>query len=130
MAAVEARSVSWVLYGRRGGVAGPLGPVWLPWKSGWSAGPRMAAVGAWLVPWAPYVRRGGVAGPLGPVWPPWGRAVPLSPVLPPWGRGHSPKPSMAVVGACPVPWVLYGRRWGVAGFPGPRRAAVVAWPVF
>ena len=38
------------MYGRRGGVAGPLGPVWPPWGRGRSPGPRMAAEGAWPVP--------------------------------------------------------------------------------
>jgi len=67
MAAVRAWTVLWVPNGRRGGVAGPLGPVWLPRGRGWSPWPHMAAVGAWPVSWAPYGRRGGVAGALGPV---------------------------------------------------------------
>jgi len=50
MAAVLAWPVHWAPYGRRGGVAGPLGPVWPPWGRGRSPGPRMAAVGAWPVP--------------------------------------------------------------------------------
>jgi len=85
MAAVEACPVLWAPYGRRGGVAVPLspvwpqwkrsrspGPVWPPWGRGRSPGPHMAAVGAWPVPWAPCGGRGGVAGPLMPVWPPLG----------------------------------------------------------
>ena len=84
-------------YGRRGCVAGPLGPVWpqweqvqfpwprmgavghgrvlgpvlAPWKWGLSPGPCMVTVGAWPCPWAAYGRRGDVAGTLGSVWPPW-----------------------------------------------------------
>jgi len=63
--------LSWALYGRRGGVAGPLGLVWLPWGRGWYQA-CMAAVGARPVPWAPYGRSGGVYGPMGPVWLTWG----------------------------------------------------------
>jgi len=50
---------------------------------------------------------------------------------------------VASVGAWPVPWALWVHRGGVAGplgsvlplwkrgrFPGPRVAAVKAWPVF
>jgi len=96
MAPVGAWSVPCAPYGRRGGVAGPLRPVWPPCGRGRSPGPRMAAVGrsrfpgprmaavgawpfpapcmaavgVWPVLWALYGRRGGVAGPLGPVWPP------------------------------------------------------------
>jgi len=121
--------VPWSPYGRRGGVAaplgpalpplgsgrspgprmaGPLGPAWPPWWRGRSTGPRRAAVGAWLVPWATYGSRG--------------------------SRGRSPKPRTArgawlvpwarrtVVGASPVPWVPYGRRGDVAGPLNP------AWP--
>jgi len=63
MDAVWAWPVSWAPYGRRGGVASALGPVWppwgrgrflgsvwLPWERGRSLGPRIAAVGAWPVP--------------------------------------------------------------------------------
>jgi len=89
MAAVGAWPVPLAPYSHRGGVAGPLGPVRLPWGHGRSPGPRMAAVGAWADPWALYGRRGGVA-------------VPLSP--------------LAAVGAWLVPWAPYGRRGGVVGF--------------
>jgi len=74
---VGAWPVLWAFCGRRGGVAGHLGPVWPPWGRGRSPGPRVAAVGAWPVLWAPcgavgawpvlwapYGRRGGVACPL------------------------------------------------------------------
>jgi len=44
--------VPWASYGFRGGVAGPLFPVWQPWGCGRSPGPRMAAVGAWQSPGA------------------------------------------------------------------------------
>jgi len=44
-------------YGRRGGVDGPLGPVWPPWGRGRSPGPCLGAVGAWPFPWAPSGRR-------------------------------------------------------------------------
>jgi len=78
MAAVGAWPVPWAPYCRRGGVAGPLGPAWLPWGHGRSPGTRMAAVGrdrypearmatvgAWPVHWAPFGCRWSVAGPLG-----------------------------------------------------------------
>ena len=102
MAAVGAWPVPWATYGRRGGVAGPQGPVWPPMGRGRSPGPRVAGVGAWPVPWDPFGRRGGVAGSLGPV-------------RPPWGRGWSPGPRTAAVGAWPVPWAPYGRRGIMAG---------------
>ena len=70
VAAVGAWPVPRASCGRRGGVAGPLGPVWPPWGRGRSPGHRMVAVWEWPVPWAPYGRRWGVVGPLGPVWPP------------------------------------------------------------
>ena len=60
---------TWALYGRRGGVAGPLGVVWFPGKRGLSPGTRIAAVDALPVPSATYGHRGGVAGFLGPVLP-------------------------------------------------------------
>jgi len=58
--------------GSRGGVAGPLSPVWPLWGRSQSPGtclaavgawtvtcnPCMAAVGAWLVPWTPSFRVG------------------------------------------------------------------------
>jgi len=63
VAAVGSWQVPWPPSGRRGGVAGRLGPVWPPWGRGRSPGhvwpplgrgpsprPRMATVGAWLVP--------------------------------------------------------------------------------
>jgi len=62
------------------GLAGPIGPVWLPWGRNWSLGTRVASMGAWQIPWAQCGRRGGVAGPKGHVWPPWGVAGPLGPV--------------------------------------------------
>ena len=68
----------WIMlvpYGRRGGVAGPLGPVWPLLGRGWSFGSCVAVVGAWPVLWTPCGRRGGVAAPLDPVWPPWGRGL-------------------------------------------------------
>jgi len=46
LVAVWAWPVQSASYGRRGGVAGPMGPVWPPWGRGHSNGPRMAAVGA------------------------------------------------------------------------------------
>jgi len=119
----------------RGGVACPLHTVWPPRGSGWSPGARAAAVVAWPVPWAPCDRRWGVAVPLGPVWPPRGVAGPLAPcgrcggiarpLYPVWmprGRGRSPGPRAAAVGAWPVCWAPCGRRWGVTGPLGP------VWP--
>jgi len=85
MATVGAWPVSWAPYGRRGGVASPLGPVCLPWGRGRSPGPRMAAMEAWPVDWIPYVCRGGVAamGKWPVPWVPYGRrggvTVPLRP---------------------------------------------------
>jgi len=67
MAVVKAWPVPWLPYGRRGGVAGPLAPVWPPWRRGHSTEPHLATVGAWPVSLAPYGRCGGVAKPLGPV---------------------------------------------------------------
>jgi len=132
MTTVGAWPVAYAPYGRRGGVARPLGPVWPPWKlacrlapvwpplgRGSSFGSRILAFGAWPVPWAPYGRRGGVARPLGPVWPPWVCGPSLGPVLPPWLRGPSPELHIAALGALPVPWALYGRRGGVASPLGP-----------
>jgi len=140
---------SWAQYGRRGGVACSLGPVWLPWGRGPSPGFRMAAVRPRPVP-VPCMARGGVARPQGFVLPPWGVAFPyapygcrgsvvrpLGPVLPVWGRGPSFLPRMATVGAWPVTWGPYRRRggvarplglvwlpWGRGQFPVPRMAAV------
>ena len=168
MAAVSAWAVPWAPYGCRGGVVVPLGLVSPPWGCGLSLGPHMEAVGAWPVswvvyrhrgawpfPWVPHGRRGSVAGPLGPVWPPWGVTGLLGPVRPPWRRGRFPSLCIKAVGAWLVPWVLYGRRrgvanplvsygnrggvagplvpvwlpWGCGRSPGPLMAAVVAWPV-
>ena len=56
--------VDWVSWGCRGGVAGPLGFVGLPWWRGRSPGLRGAAVGAWPVTYASCGRHGGVSGPL------------------------------------------------------------------
>ena len=49
--AVAAWTVTWAPCGRRGGVAGPLGPVWPTWGRGRSPGPSTAAVGApkWVI---------------------------------------------------------------------------------
>jgi len=143
-AALWAWPVPWTPYSRRGGVACilnpvrppwgrgrspglciaawgvdlPLGTILPPWGRGRSPGPSMAALGAWPVPWAPYGRREGVSGPLCPVWSPWGRGRSLCTVWTLWGRGRSPRPRMATVGACPVPWTPYGRRGSVAGLLG------------
>jgi len=141
MAAVGAWPVPWSPYGRCGGVvvprasygcregvAGPLSPVWLQWGRFWFYGPHMVDLG--------------VASFLGPVWPPWSRgrspgsfmvAVKACPV---------PGPHVAVVGARPVVWVLYGRHWVVAGphclvwppwvrgqFPVSRITTLGAWPI-
>jgi len=110
------------------GVADPLFGVWLPWGRGRSSGARLAAVVWWPVPWTSSGRCGGVvinlvvvwppwgvAGPLVPVWPPWGVADPLVPVWRPLGRGRYPGPRLAAVGAWPVPWSLSGCCGGVAG---------------
>jgi len=114
MAAVGAWPVPWASYGSRGGVAGPLGPVWRPWGLGRSPWPRMAAVGAWPLNCVFFVCRGGVASLLGPVWLAWGRGHSLSPIWQQWGRGRSPGSSMAAVGTWPVSWAPYGRRGSVA----------------
>jgi len=142
MIAVGSWPVPWVPYGCRGGVAGPMGPIWLPWGRGRSPGPRNAAVGVWPVAWARYGCRGGVAGPLGLFWPQGGVAGPLGPyghrggvagpldpygrrggggvagflgpVWPLWRRGQFFGPRMAAVEVSPVTWVLYGHRGGVS----------------
>jgi len=46
-------------------------------------------------------------------------ACPLGPVWPPFGRGPSPGPRMAAVVAWPVPWASYGRRGGETHLLGP-----------
>ena len=99
MAAVGAWQVRWAQCGRRGGdagplgpvrlpwgVVGPLGPVWPPWERGQTLCPAMNAVGCGRCPCALYGRRGGMPSPLGLVWLPW-------------ERGRSPLPRMATVGA-------------------------------
>jgi len=155
LSAVGAWPVPWAPSVGRGGVAGPLGPICLPWGSGRSPGPRLSAVGGCPVPWAPSVCRGGVAGPLGAVCPLWGRGYSSRSVWVSCGCGRTPGLCMAAVGAWPVPWVLSGcrgawlvfwgpsrRRGGVAGLLGPvwppwgrgrslrrRLFAVKAWPV-
>ena len=59
-----------------------------------------------------------------------GGAAPLGPVWPPWGRGRSPGPRMAAVGAWPLPSAPPGRRGGVAapGAPPCSRGGVAAPP--
>jgi len=110
----------------------PLGSVWPPWGRGpspghrcllWghgpSPGPRVAAVGVWPVTSAPCGRRGGMACILG-LCDSRGRvAGPLVNVWPTWGRIRSPGPRMAAMGAWPVPWASYGCRGGVVGPLGP-----------
>jgi len=99
MAVVGAWLVPWALYGRREGVARPLGMVWppwgrglifaprmAPWRRGWSPRIRLVNVGACPIFWATYGLFGGIARFLGPVQPPWGRR----PIL---------GPRMAIVGA-------------------------------
>ena len=86
------------------GVASPLGPVWPPRGRCRSPGPRKVAVGACPVPWGRYVHRGGVAGPLGSVWLPWGRGRFIGHRLAAVWCGRSPGPRLAAVRAWPVPW--------------------------
>jgi len=93
MAAVGVWPIPWALYGRLGGVYGPLGPVWLHRKRGRSYGFLMAAVKAWLFP--------------------------LGPGRPLWKRGQSPGLWMGAVGAWPLPWGPYSCRGGLAVFLGP-----------
>jgi len=83
MAALEAWLVPWAPYGRRGGEARPLCPVWPPRGRCPSCAPRMAAVGVCPVPWAPYGRRGGVTLPFAPYRCRGGVARPLGPLWPP-----------------------------------------------
>jgi len=123
--AVEVRKLAYVLYislpvpwvpsDRRGGVPGPLGPVWPPWGRGRSPETRLATVKAWPVPWAPFGCHGGVGGPLGPVLPPRGRGRSPGPRLSPWWLGRFPRPRLYAVGA----WLT----------PEPGLATVRAWPV-
>jgi len=122
--------VPWAPCGRRGGVDGLLGPVWRPWRRGWSPGidvtavgrdrspgPRVAVVGACTNPWAPCGRRGGVAAILGPVWPPW-------------VRSRSPGSRVAAMGTWLVPWALRGRfgAWPILWAPCGRRRASCLQP--
>ena len=113
------------------GMAGPLGPVCLPWGCGQSPGPQVAIVGAWPFPWASSGCRESVAIPLHPsctvgVWPlPWvppgccaGVTGPLGPSYQPWGRGRSSGPRWAAVEAWPVLRISSGHRGIVAGAPG------------
>jgi len=76
VAAVGPWLVPWAPCNRRGGVAGPLGPVSPPRQDGLCPGPRAAAVGLGRSP--------------GSVW--------LA-----WGRGWSPGLRVDAVGAWPVP---------------------------
>ena len=68
----------------------------------------MVSAGVWQAPWASGGRRGTVAGPLGLVWLPWGRCRPLGFVWPPWWRGWIPGPRMAAVVAWPATWASCG----------------------
>jgi len=83
MAAMGKWQVTWLQYGLRGGVAGPLVAAWPPYGHGQSPGPRMDVVGAWPVTWPTYCCRWGVAGPLAPYGLHGGVAGPLSSVWPP-----------------------------------------------
>ena len=105
----------WATGGRRGVVAGPLGPRWPPWGHGESPGPRQADVEAWSFPRNPGGRRGGVGGLLGPCGRSGGVAGPLHPIRLPWRCGRSPKLQVAAA-AC---------RW----CSGLRVAALGVWPV-
>jgi len=94
-------AVPWVLSGRRLSVAGPLGPVWLPWGVADLGAPygrceacrffgvSLAAVGARPARKLPSGRR-------------WCVAVPLCPVWPPWVFGRSPGPRLAAMGTWPA----------------------------
>jgi len=115
VAAVGAWPLPWALCGRRVSVVFPLGPVWPPCWRGRSPRPRVAAVGAWPLPWAPCCRRGGVAAPCALCGCLGVVAAPMGPVWSPWGRGRSPGPRVAAVGAWPLPWAPCGRRGGVSG---------------
>jgi len=113
--AVWAWPVPWAPCGRRGGVAGPLGPVWQPWGCyrsperrvaamgrGLSPGNRRVAVGAWPVFWALLLSRWGVDGPLQLVWPPWGSTRFPGLVGLPLGHGRFAGFRRVFVGAWPV----------------------------
>jgi len=140
VAAVGAGPVPWAPRGRRGGVAGPLGPTKSPWGV--------------ASPWVLRGRREGVVGPLGLVWAPWGCGQFHGPCVVPLERSRSPGtrvaavgawlvrgPRVAAVGAWPVPWGSCGRRggvavplgpvwqsWGCNPSSGPRMATLGAWP--
>jgi len=127
MNAVGALPFPWALYGRRGGVASFLGPVWPPWGRGSDLGSVRLLWGV-AIPWALFGGCGHVASFLGHVWLRGGMAGLLGPVWPPWGRGRSTGPLTEAVGGWPVlwgmyghcgvwpvPWASYTRRGGVAG---------------
>ena len=146
--------VPWAPNGCRGGGAGALGPVWPPLGHGRSPGPYIVDAGVWPFLWAPYGRRRVVAGPVGPVWMVWGRGRFRGALKPPRRRGRSRGPRMIDVEAWPVPFASYGccegvegpvapygrleawpvsctpywLPWGRGQSPGPRMAAVGAWP--
>ena len=71
--------------------------------------------GVWPAPWVPSGCRGAVAGPLAPGGRRGSMAGPQRPVWPPWKRGRSPGPRLAAVGAWPLPLASSGRRPGVSG---------------
>jgi len=101
LVAVGVWPVPWTPSGRQVGVAGPLGPIWLPWGR--------------LIPWDLSGRRGCVACLLDFVWPPWGRGPSPVPVSRPWGRSPSLGPVRPT--------------WGCVPSAGLRLAVVVAWPI-
>jgi len=150
------------------GRVGPVGPVCLLWGRRRSPNLHLAAVGAWPAPKVHLVAvgacptpltqsgcRGGVAGPLGPVCRSGGVAILWAPLGGRAGRGRSPGPRHAAMKAWPVSWASSGCReglaspratsgchgsvagalgrvwppWGRGQFPGPRLAAVGAWPI-
>jgi len=138
----RALPVSWALCGRCEGVAGPLGPVWRPWRRGLPPAFRVAAVKAWAAPWFPCCCRGSVAEPMGSVLPTWGRGWFPRPCRAAVGRGRSPGPRVSVVGVWLALWVPCGRRgfvagtldpvwlpWGRGRSPEVRVSAVGSWPV-
>jgi len=117
----------WASFGRPGGIARHLGPIWPPSRRGPPTGPRMAAVGAWT--------------PRAAIWPPWGRDLSPGLRLAAVGRGGSPGLCTAAVGAWLVPYAPYYCRGGVAHplgpvwqlwgrglYPEPRMAASGVWP--
>jgi len=95
--------VSWIQYGRRGGMARQMGPVWPPWERGHSPRCFLAAVGAWPVFWARMAAVWTWLVPLTPYGRRGGAVVTLSHVRLLWGRGRSPGTRMVAVGVCPVP---------------------------